>query len=74
MPCYDALVQRTKSLAYSESDFSVIDIQIWHSLPYDILCTESLSLFKLNLYVILNLFNSFNVVIRFLFIFICIII
>ena len=40
------LVQRSTSLAYSESAFSVIALKSWNSLPYDIRCITSLSLFK----------------------------
>ena len=39
------------SLAYSESAFSVIAPKRWNSLPYDIRCITSLSLFKHKLYV-----------------------
>ena len=45
------LVQRSTSLAYSESAFSVIAPKSWNSLPYDIRCIKSLSLFKRKLYV-----------------------
>ena len=40
------LVQRSTSLAYSESDFSVTPPKIWNSLPYDIHYVTSISLFK----------------------------
>ena len=46
------LVQLTTYLAYPESAFSVIAPKSWNSLPYDIRCTSSLSLFiKCKLYV-----------------------
>ena len=45
------LVQLSTSLAYSESAFSVIAPKSWNSLPYDIRCITSLSLFKRKLYV-----------------------
>ena len=45
------LVQRSISLTYSESAFSVIDPKSLNSLPYDIRCVASLSLFKRKLYV-----------------------
>ena len=45
------LVQRYTSSAYSESAFSVIAPINWNSLPYDIRCITSLSLFKRKLYV-----------------------
>ena len=40
------LVQRSTSLAYSESAFSVIASKSWNSLTYEIRCVTSLSLFK----------------------------
>ena len=45
------LVQRSTSLAFSESDVSVIAPKSWNSLPYDIPCIITLSLFKRKLYV-----------------------
>ena len=45
------LVQRSTSLAYSESAFSVINPKSWNSLPYYIRFVTSLSLFKCKLYV-----------------------
>ena len=39
------LVQRSISLAYSGSAFSDIAPKIWNSLPYDIRCVTSISLF-----------------------------
>ena len=44
------LAQRSTSLAYSESAFSVIAQKSWNSLPYDIRCITSFSLFKRKLY------------------------
>ena len=45
------LVQRSTSLEFSESAFSVIAPKSWHSLPYYIRCVTSISLFKRKLYV-----------------------
>ena len=45
------LVQQSTSLAFSESAFSVIAPKSWNSLPYDIRCITSISLFKRKLYV-----------------------
>ena len=45
------LVQRSTLLAYSESAFSIISPKGWNSLPYDIRCVTSLSLFKRKLFV-----------------------
>ena len=45
------LVQQSTSLAFSESAFSVIAPKSWNSLPYDIRCVSSISLFKRKLYV-----------------------
>ena len=45
------LVQRSTSLAFYESAFSVISPKSWNSLPYDIRCVTSISLFKRKLYV-----------------------
>ena len=45
------LVQRSISLAYSELAFSAIALKSWNSLPYDTLCTTSLSFLKRKLYV-----------------------
>ena len=67
------LVKRSTSLAYSESAFSVIAPKSWNSLPYDIRCITSLSLFYVNCshMSILNHCNSFYFIIRFRFICIC---
>ena len=45
------LVQQSTSLAFSESAFLVIAPKSWNSLPYDIRCVSSISLFKRKLYV-----------------------
>ena len=45
------LVQRSTSLAFSESAFSVFAPKSWNSLPYCIRCVTSMSLFKRKLYV-----------------------
>ena len=45
------LVQQSTSLSFSESAFSVIAPKSWNSLPYDIRCVISISLFKRKLYV-----------------------
>ena len=64
------LVQRSTSLAYSESSFSVIALKSWNSLPYDIRCITSLSLLNVICMSILKYCNSFYFVISFLFIFV----
>ena len=45
------LVQQSTSLVFSESNFSVIAPKSWNSLPCDIRCVTSISLFKYKLYV-----------------------
>ena len=45
------LVQRSIYLVYSKSTVLVVASKICNSLPYDIRCTTSLSLFKRKLYV-----------------------
>ena len=52
------LVQRSTHLAYSKSDVLVIAPKSWNSLPYDIRCTTSFSLFKCKYMSILNNCNS----------------
>ena len=70
------LMQRSTSLVFSASVFSVISPKRWKLLPYDIRCVISLSLFKRKLYTvctyisILSHFNTFYFIIRFLFIFV----
>ena len=43
------IVQRSTISAHSESAFSVVAPKNWNSLPYDIRCLKSLSLFKCKL-------------------------
>ena len=43
------IVQRSTISAHSESAFSVVAPKYWNSLPYDIRCLKSLSLFKCKL-------------------------
>ena len=45
------LVQQSTSLVFSELAFSVIAAKSWNSLPYDIRCVTSISLFRCKLYV-----------------------